>query len=114
MSPPAATAVTAVGGHTSAEAKKGQTEELIRDARAILTNCGVIMGQSRISRLVRQFEHRVERNGFAFFDFLANSVQLDADTRRRALANPDVQRVIAYADPTGETAVAHVMKERRQ
>ena len=69
------------------------------------------MGTQRVTRLVRQFQSRVERNGFAFFDFLANSVQLDSATRRRALADPDIQRVISYMDPTGETAVRNVMKE---
>jgi len=85
-------------------------EDLIRDAHVILTNCGVPMGTQRVTRLVRQFQARVERNGFAFFDFLANSVQLDSATRRRALADPDIQRVISYADPTGERAVANVLR----
>lgn len=70
------------------------------------------MGARKVNRLVQTFETRVERNGFAFFDFLANSVQLSAQQRRLALADPDVQRVIAYSDPTGESAVGNVMKER--
>lgn len=70
------------------------------------------MRPAKVRRLVQAFQQRVEGNGFTFFDFLANSVQLDAETRHRALADPDVQRVIAYADPTGDTAVRHVMKER--
>ena len=68
------------------------------------------MGTQRVTRLVRQFQARVERNGFAFFDFLANSVRLDSATRRRALADPDIQRVISYSDPTGETAVRNVLR----
>ncbi|WP_153395791.1 hypothetical protein [Ornithinicoccus halotolerans] len=59
-----------------------------------------------------RFSERVERNNFNFFDFLANAVQLHADQRRRALADPDVQRVITYADPTGETAVRNVLHQR--
>jgi hypothetical protein len=93
----------ASGGTTSAE-------KLIRDARIILTNCGVPVGQSRLSRLVRTYQARVERNGFAFFDFLVNSVQVTDEQRRKALADPDVQRVISYADPTGETAVRNVLR----
>jgi hypothetical protein len=88
-------------------------EDLIRDAHVILANCGVPMGTQRVTRLVRQFQSRVERNGFAFFDFLANSVQLDSATRRRALADPDIQRVISYADPTGEQAVNNVRRGTR-
>jgi len=80
-------------------------------AHVVLANCGVSTTPAKVRRMVQTFQQRVERNGFAFFDFLANSVQLDSATRRRALADPDIQRVIAYADPTGETAVRNVMKE---
>lgn len=88
----------------------GSPEDLIRAAHLIFMNCGIQMSPQKVTRLVRQFKSRVERNGYAFFDFLANSVCLDAETRRRALADPDIARVIAYADPTGEIAVAHVMR----
>lgn len=98
-------AVAASGGITSAE-------ELLQAARVILDNCGVPMSHSKLSRLVRAFSGRVERNGFAFFDFLANAVVLTVEQRRTALANPDIQRVISYSDPTGETAVANVMQAR--
>ncbi len=89
------------------------TEALIRGAHLIFTNCGVSISPQRVTRLVRQFKSRVEQNGFAFFDFLANSVQLDAERRRTALSDPDVLRVIAYSDPTGEAAVRNVMKASR-
>lgn len=82
-------------------------------AHTVLANVGCAMGARKVNHLIQTFEARVQGNGFAFFDFLANSMRLDAETRRRALANPDVQRVIAYADPTGETAVANVMRGRR-
>lgn len=107
MSPPTGFALAAAPGGSTLH----RPEDLIRDAHVILTNCGVPIGTQRVTRLVRQFQSRVECNGFAFFDFLANSVQLDSATRRRALANPDVQRVISYMDPTGETAVRNVMRE---
>lgn len=101
----AALSTLASGGTKSAE-------DLIRDARIILTNCGVNVGPSKLSRLVRTYQTRVERNGFLFFDFLVNAVQVDDVRRRQALAAPDVQRVISYADPTGETAVRNVARER--
>jgi hypothetical protein len=78
----------------------------------ILSNCGVPMSPARVRRLVQTFQQRVERNGFAFFDFLANTVQLDADQRRQALADPEVGRAISYADPTAETAIRNVTRER--
>lgn len=112
MSPPGGAVATAVPAGSCRSGK--DRDRLIVAAQTVLMNCGVAMGPRRVNRMVQQFEARVERNGFAFFDFLANSVQLDAETRRRALANPDVQRVIAYADPTGETAVNNVMRGRRQ
>lgn len=90
-----------------------ERDRMISAAHVILDNCGVAMSWTRVRRLVQTFEHRVQHNGFAFFDFLANSVCLSADERRRALADPDIARVIAYADPTGETAVNHVMRGSR-
>lgn len=107
MSPPGLTATLASGGTTSAET-------LTRHAHRLLANCGMQMSPSKVSRLVRTFKQRVEGNGFPFEAFLVNSVQLTAEVRRRALADPDIARFIAYADPTGETAVGNVMRRRRR
>lgn len=95
----------ATDGTTSVEGR-------IRAARVVLDNCGHRMSQSKLSRLIRTYTARVEANGFSFFDYLANAIVLDAQERRRLLDNPDVARVIAYSDPTGETAVSRVMRER--
>lgn len=92
----------ATGGNTSAET-------LIKHAHKLLINCGITMSPSKVSRLVRDFKNRVESNGHPFEAFLVNSVQLTAEQRRKALANPDIARTIAYADPTGETAVHNVL-----
>lgn len=110
MSPPAGATLAAVPAGSCCSGK--ERDRLILATQTILANCGVDMGARKVNRLVQTFQARVERNGFAFFDFLATSVQLDSAARRRALANPDVQRVISYADPTGEMAVGHVLKER--
>ena len=110
MSPPGALGATAVPAGSCAAAK--ERDRLIVATQTILANCGVEMGARKVNRIVQTFSERVERNGFAFFDFLANAVRLDAEQRRAALANPDVQRVISYADPTGEMAVANVMRGR--
>ncbi|HMM93980.1 hypothetical protein [Phycicoccus sp.] len=87
-------------------------EALKATARTILWNVGIDYGPNKIARLCLRFKGRVERNGFAFFDFLANAVQLDAQQRRAGLANPEIARVISYADPTGETAARNVDRER--
>jgi hypothetical protein len=91
----------------------GEVQRLKAAAGTILRNCGFEYGPNRINRLVTTFVGRAERNGFAFFDFLANAVRLTAEQRRRALADPDVSRVISYADPTGETAVRNIAREAR-
>jgi hypothetical protein len=112
MSPPAASAATRPsGGSKSAEANS-QTEQAIRAAHVVLGGCGVEMSPSKVSRLIRQFEARVLRNGWTFFEFFANAVQLSAEQRRRALCNPEVARVISYLDPTGETACRNVMRQQ--
>lgn len=87
-------------------------EDLKVIASTVLWNCGIDYGPNRINRLCLRFASRVRGNGFDFFDFMANQVELTAGQRRRALADPDVQRVIAYADPTGELAVNNVMSHR--
>jgi len=97
------------GGTTSAEATS-QTEHFTRLAHTILAACDFRMGQSSVSRLVRRFQYRVECNGWNFFDYFANAMQMTAEQRRQALANPDLARCIGYSDPTGEQAVNNVMK----
>lgn len=81
-----------------------------RVANAVLDSTGYALGRSKVRRIIRTFTTRVERNGFEFFEFFANALMLDADTRRRALLDPDVARTITYADPTGEAAVRNVMR----
>jgi hypothetical protein len=103
MPSPAATAASGTGGTTSAE-------RLIKAAHLVLDNCGIAMSPSKVSRIVRQYRRQVEDNGFGFFDYLANAVQLSDQQKRAALLNPDIARAISYADPTGETAVNNVMR----
>lgn len=109
MAPPGVTAHTS----TTRGNDFSGIEDLKVAARTILWNCGIDFGPNRINKLCVRFADRVSSNGYEFFDFLANQVELTADQRRQALADPDVQRVIAYSDPTGETAVNNVMREAR-
>lgn len=104
-------ALTESGGSKSTEAKR-QTEAMIRAANVVARNCGLPIGPSKVSKLVRIYQRNVEYKGVAFFDFFANAIELDERQRREALNDPDVMRAIAYADPTGETAVKNVIKER--
>jgi hypothetical protein len=109
MPPPTAQAVTGSGGTTSAEATS-QTQKRINAAHVILASVGVVMSPSKVKRTVRQFESEAERNGWSLLEFLANKNQLTAEQRRQVFADPDVARVVGYADPTGETAVKRVMR----
>ncbi|MHC9292492.1 hypothetical protein ACRCUN_08475 [Mycobacterium sp. LTG2003] len=96
-----------IGGSTSAEA-------LVTHAHKLLANCGVSISPSKVSRMVREYKRRVEKNGFPFEAFLVNTVQLTAEQRRQMLANPDIARVISYSDPTGETAANNVDRGTRR
>lgn len=109
----AAAAPQTSGGTTCAEAiGQTETERLVRIASAVLNETGYQMGANKIARLARRFQARVAGNGWSFFEFFANAIRLDVDRRRDLMNNPDFVRVIGYADPTGETAVAHVMRQR--
>lgn len=99
--------------HEGRDTESASVERLVRDAHVILGNCGVSMAPSKVSKLVRTYKHRVEHNGFAFFTFLANAIQLDQQSRREALLNPEIVRVITYADITGETAARNVDRRER-
>jgi hypothetical protein len=100
MSPPGLTATPPSGDSTPS------AETLIKHAHKLLDNCGIEMSASKISRLVRTFQRRVERNGFPFEAFLVNSAELTDDERRQALAGPGRRRVKGIpADPTAELAV---------
>lgn len=110
MSPPGLMAATGFGGSTAP-----RKSEFISAARLILDNCGIAFGTRKVIRLVDKFIERAPNaTGHAFFLYLTNAVQLSADQQRTALANPDVARVIAYSDPTGEAAVNNVMRRARR
>jgi hypothetical protein len=69
---------------------------------------------SKVSRLVRQYEHQVAGKGVRLFDFLCNSAKLTVERRDRervvALGDPD--NMILFADPVGEEAVRNVLRQR--
>lgn len=107
--PPGVMPVSAFGGTTSPS-----KTELMKAARLILDNCGIPFSQNKIVRLVCRFIERAPNgSGHAFFLYLTNAVQMSEQQKRIALTNPDIAQVIAYADPTGETAVRNVMRANR-
>lgn len=68
------------------------------------------MPARRLHRIVQTYYEVVRHNGHGFLDFLANTLQLDVETRRRLSADPAIARAISYADPVGEEATSNVMK----
>lgn len=82
-------------------------EALIRETHALLINTTVSLSPSKVTRLCRDYVHKVANKGIPFGYFLANSVALDADQRR---AFDAVYYRLSYADPTGETAVRNISR----
>lgn len=110
VNPGAATAARRIGVTTSPS-----IQELKQFAILVCRNAGVTtIGPNRINRIATTFTRRFPNgSGWMFFLYLANDVLNIAEHRRRQiLANPDVARFIAYADPTGETAVNNVLREQ--
>ncbi|QZT65867.1 hypothetical protein [Mycolicibacterium austroafricanum] len=90
------------------------TNELVNAARLILDNCGIKFSTNKIVRLVVRFSRSMpQASGYAFFLYLTNAVQMSEAQKASALSNPDVARCIAYADPTGESAVNNVLRQAR-
>jgi len=89
-----------------------KAEQLVRHACVIISASGLSVSPRKVIRLVRQYEHSVQRNGWAFWDYVANCLLLTAEQRAQVVVDPEVSRVISYLDNTGEDAVRHVMRER--
>lgn len=107
--PPGLVARTRFGGSTAPS-----KNELISAARLILDNCGIGLGNRKVFRLVDRFVERAPNaSGHAFFLYLTNAVRMSEAQKVAAMSSPDIARCIAYADPTGETAVNNVMREVR-
>lgn len=84
----------------------------ITAAHTVLINCGIEMSASKVARLVQRFDNRAAHHGWSLFDYIATHVAISAEQRRQALNDPDIEKVIAYRDPTGEIAVDRVKRER--
>lgn len=113
--PPGVTAGTRPPGGTTKGRRaltSQQMELMTRAAHTALSECGVVVGPSKVARLIRRFGHALSRNGVTFHEFLGREVALTAEQRHRLLGHPEWARVIAYADPTGETAVNRAMRRR--
>jgi hypothetical protein len=85
-------------------------ETLAREAFSVMSGCGITASRSKVSRIVRDYLRHVAGNGYPFEAYLMNALQLSAERRAALMNHPDWARVIAYADPTGETATRNVLR----
>ncbi len=92
------------------ESREATPEALLRDAMGMLDRCGVTRSAGWVSRTVRAYLHRAAPKGYPFGAYLLNRVQLNSEERARVRNDPALASVLAYRDPTGETAVRRAMR----
>lgn len=115
--PPGITANPEIPGGTTEgrQALTGsQINLMITVAHKVMAESGVVIGPSKVSRIVRRFGQSIARHRMTFHEFLCNEANLTPAQRRTIVGHPEWQRVIAYLDPTGETAVNNVMRAVRR
>ncbi|ORX08074.1 hypothetical protein AWC30_03965 [Mycolicibacillus trivialis] len=83
---------------------------MVTAAHKALADADVEIGPSKVARIVRRFGRAADQHGMTFHEFLTNEANLTPAQRRSVVGHPELARVIAYADPTGETAVNRVMR----
>jgi len=110
MSPPGLTAQPRTGGSTICTGS--QIELAIRAAHRALSSSGVAISPRKVNRIVHRFAAQAKSHGWTFHEFLSDAARLSPKQRNHLLAQPEWARVIAYLDPTGETAVARVMRQQ--
>lgn len=108
MSPPTALAARSPRCNTTTVTP----ESLIRSAHALLDAAGITRSATWVTRTVRGYL-RSPAAGLPFGQVLAAELELNARQRAAMQARSEYRYVLGYADPTGETAVQHVMAARR-
>lgn len=93
------------------ERRTQDTESLIRDAHLFMAACGISRGNSWVTRVVRDYL-QASLAAMPFGIYLAARLDLNARQRRSLAERADMRYLLSYADPTGETAVRNVMRER--
>jgi hypothetical protein len=97
------------GSTTGRVALTGHQLTLVtKAAHTALTECDVEIGPCKVNKIVRRFAKMLVRHRLTFHEFLSDS----ANSMRFAGGDPELAKVIAYLDRTGEDAVNHVMRER--
>ncbi len=97
--------------HESRGSGSATPESLNRDAHRLLDACGIARSPKWIQRVVRDY-CSASASGLPFGIYLANRVELNAQQRQAVLDRSDLRYLLEYADPTGETAVWNVRREK--
>jgi hypothetical protein len=87
-------------------------QEAIGAVHRILDQHGITMSPAKVNKLVRRFSFEAAAHGCSFADYLLERVALSDDCRRQLLRDPDLERVTAYFDPTGQEATYRVIRQR--
>lgn len=87
---------------------ESQLNLVISAAHTALTGCDEEISPSRVAKVVRRFGVALKRSRLTFHEFLSDS----ANQIRYVGGDPELTRVIAYLDRTGENAVNRVMRQR--
>jgi hypothetical protein len=92
------TAAPSIPAQHEGRETKQTPESLIRAAHSLLDARGITAGNTKVTRAVRGYLGRVSGSVTPFEEWILSALHVD------------FARVIAYADPTGESAVARVLR----
>ena len=97
--------------HVRRDSGSATPESLTRDAHRLLDACGIARSPKWIQRVVRDY-CSASASGLPFGMYLTNRVELNAQQRQVVLDRDDLRYLLEYVDPTGETAVRNVLREK--
>jgi hypothetical protein len=94
----------------SAFAEPITADKLVAQTCVALDRLGVNISPPKVHRLVHRYIERVASTGYGFAEWIANGVALHAE-HERAIAW-GLRNEFGVKDPTGQTAVRNVTRER--
>lgn len=82
---------------------RDEVQAAVNQVHQWLVQAGVRWSPSKVSKTVRQYNYQVRSSGMSLGRYVAGQLQQAGNSAAAA-------RFLTYADPTGETAVANVMR----
>jgi hypothetical protein len=95
------------------EGEAPQATSLRGQIREFLQTSGLERTESWVQRVSRDYA-RLAIPGTPVGVFIATRIALNPVERRRLAERADLRYLLSYADPTGETAVRNIMRDRGQ